>query len=134
MRAIRQLDQASTASDGSFSANSSATDGFNMGFDARRLGDYAELAFYSGAVEMTLRVRAAELFRALRIVTAAMSGGVSRTLGTGQSEILFTASEDGGLLLRPRLTTDAMGSIALYFSLTGGALASFTAWVDALHG
>ena len=129
MMPIRQLNHASTPDDGSFAATSDAGELLETGFTARRVGDYLELAFISGAVEMALRLRASELNRALRVMAATSDRGVSRTLGTGQSELLFTRSHDGGLLLSPRLTTDAMGSIALHFALVGKAQAAFIDWV-----
>lgn len=129
MTPIRQLTHASVPDDGSFAAHSDAGDMLEMGFAARRLGDYLELAFISGAVEMTLRLRGADLARALRKMDDTISPGAARTVGTAQSELLLTRQDDHTLLLRPRLTSDATGSIALHFALVGSALVAFTHWV-----
>jgi|GEM_PF-4715843 hypothetical protein len=127
MRQYRQLTTITPGPEGSISAT--ADDEFGAGVLVRREADMIALSFYSGAVEIMLRLKAADLMRTLTHLHTSDSASGTRTVGTAASALTLLLRPNGTLVISPRLTLDHAGALALNFEMSGPAYQALIAWI-----
>lgn len=127
MRHYRQLTIVEGAPEGGLAASSQ--DDFGAGVLIRREGDYVALSFYSGAVELLLRLKTSELVRTLDHLHPTDQTRSARSVGTSHTTLWLTLRPDGSLVIRPSLTTDAAGSISLNFELAESVKDALNNWL-----
>ncbi len=127
MRHYRQLTVVEMAPENGLSASSEGD--FGAGMLLRREGDYIAISFYSGAVELLLRLKANELIRTLDHLHPTDQASSARSVGTSHTALWLTLRLDGTLVMRPSLTTDAAGSISLNFELTAPVRSALDTWL-----
>ncbi len=127
MRSYRKITAVEVLPEGDLSASSE--DDFGAGMLIRREGEYVALSFYSGAVELLLRLKAGDLLRVLDHLLPSDQERSARSVGTSHTALWLTLHSDGTLVIRPTLTTDAAGSISLNFELADPVRGALIRWL-----
>lgn len=126
MRQYRRLEHVSVGPEGALVA-AGAEPGAEL--LARHEGEAVALSFFAGAVEISLRLKAADLARTLAQLQPADAIGDMRQVGTAQSALGLSLRPDGTLVLRPMLTADAAGMLALSFEMSAAARQALIEWL-----
>jgi hypothetical protein len=97
----------------------------------RREGEYVGISASYGALEIALRPRVRDLIRTVKQLQPNDGLQTTRQVGTGDSFLALGLYNDGTLIMRPTLISDASGYFCLNFALAPAAAAVLKGWLDA---
>jgi len=130
MRFYRRLDQVQhNESDDTLLFTCSQEAGNSPALWVGREGMYISISAAYGPLEIALRPRLRDLKTGLAQLRPTERLTVMRMVGTGQANIELGLSQEGELLFRPTLVTDATGHLAINLVLTPQACQELFAWL-----
>lgn len=94
-----------------------------------REGMYVSISATYGPLEIALRPRLRDLKTGLAQLRPTERLSVMRMVGTGQANIELGLSQEGELLFRPTLVSDATGHLAVNLVLTPDARQALFTWL-----
>jgi hypothetical protein len=131
MRTYQTLDRAEIDADRAIlMLTSSAARELSTSVAMRREGDYLAMSFSLGALELALRLRTSEVTRTLSHLQPAEGQQTPRQIGTGQAFLQVGLQNNGALLLRPTLVSDAGGLLAINLSVEHAARRALLGWLE----
>jgi hypothetical protein len=130
MRTYLTLDRAEVDADrGIITLTSSDSDALPTHVALRREGEYLAMSFSLGPAELALRLKTAEVTRALTHLQPAEGHQTPRQIGSGQSFLQVGLQHNGVLLMRPTLVSDAGGMLTFNLSLEHAARRTLLTWL-----
>lgn len=131
MRTYQTLDHAEIDADRAILTLSSASGSAIPTMVAlRREGEYLAMSFSLGPAELALRLKTAEVTRALSHLQPAEGLQTPRQIGSGQSFLQVGLQPNGVLVLRPALVSDANGMLSFNLSLEHAARRALLTWLE----
>ena len=95
----------------------------------RREGEYLAMSYFLGPAEIALRLKLADVTRALSHLQPADGQQTPRQIGGGQASLQVGLQTNGVLLLRPTLVSDAGGVLSLNLALEHAARRTLLTWL-----
>ncbi|MBL8147050.1 MAG: hypothetical protein JNL34_11755 [Anaerolineae bacterium] len=131
MRTYQTLDRAEVETDRDILTLTSATSSvIPTSVALRREGIYLAMSFSLGPAELALRLKTADVTRALTHLQPADGLQTPRQIGSGQAFLQVGLQLNGVLLLRPTLVSDANGMISFNLSLEHAARRALLTWLE----
>jgi len=95
-----------------------------------REGDNVPISVSYGPIEIALRLNYEDLSRILQRIQPVAGPMTTRQVGTNSAYIAFGLRNDGTLLMRPTLVSDARGILSFNLGLPNDARAQFYSWLS----
>ena len=131
MRTYQTLDRAEVETDRDILTLTSATGSvIPTSLALRREGLYLAMSFSLGPAELALRLKTADVTRALTHLQPADGLQTPRQIGSGQAFLQVGLQMNGVLLLRPTLVSDANGMISFNLALEHAARRALLTWLE----
>ena len=130
MRNFQTLDTYAVESDlGILYLSSSAETIGTPKVSMRREGGYMSISVSYGPLEIALRPRFVDLARTLHRLRPVQGLQTTRQVGSAQAYIALGLREDGSLVMRPTLVSDATGLMVYNLLLTDPVREALYAWL-----
>src|SRR5688572_12058263 len=128
MRTYQTLNQFKQENNTVFLSNSDPSK--EMVLSMAREGDRVAISVCVGALELGLRLHHDELQRGLNSLTPVPGLTTTRQVGNVAASIGIGSMEDGALVLRPSLISDATGHLTINLLVEKAVAEKFLQWIN----